>query len=114
MCVAVNIVTSLYNLKEEELITKQKDLQRQLHEVSSIITDGSERLQVAIKKKDSLGTDRATILIDVGNMKSKMISEQLSEVNGELIKILIIIIILSVSDSNNHEKRHCLYYINQK
>jgi hypothetical protein len=62
-------------------------LQRQLHEVSPIITDGSERLQVAIKKKDSLDTDRATILIDVGNVKSKMISEQLSEVNEELIKI---------------------------
>ncbi len=62
-------------------------MQRQLHEVSPIITDGSERLQVAIKKKDSLDTDRATILIDVGNVKSKMISEQLSEVNEELIKI---------------------------
>jgi len=53
LCVAVNIVTSLYNLKEEELIPKQKDFQRQLHEVSPIITDGSERLQIAIKKKES-------------------------------------------------------------
>ncbi len=58
-----------------------------MHEVSSIITDGNERLQVAIKKKDSLDTDRATVLIDEGNVQNKIISEQLSEVNEELIKI---------------------------
>jgi hypothetical protein len=52
-----------------------------------LITDDSERLQVAIKKKDTLDIDRATILIDGGNTKNKTISEQLSKVTEELIKI---------------------------
>jgi len=37
--------------KEEEMLLNQKDLQRQLLEASSIIADGTERLQLAIKKK---------------------------------------------------------------
>jgi len=52
-----------------------------------LITDGSELLQVAIKKKDTLDIDRATVLIDGGNTKNKTISEQLSKVTEELIKI---------------------------
>ncbi len=64
----------------------QKDLKRQLLEASSIIADDTERLQLAIKKKDSLDIDRATILIDGGNTKSKKITEQLSKVTEDLIK----------------------------
>ena len=40
-------------LKEEELLSKQKDLQQQLFQASAIITNVTERLQIAIKK-DSL------------------------------------------------------------
>jgi hypothetical protein len=42
-----------------------------------------------LKKKDSIDIDRATILIEGGNTKSKQISEQLSKVTEEeeLIKI---------------------------
>ena len=54
---------------------------------NSIVTDGTEHLQLAIKKKDSLDMDRATILIEGGNTKNKKISEQLSKVTEELIKI---------------------------
>jgi len=73
--------------QEEELLKKQKDLQRELQATNLIITDGSERLQLAIKKKDSLDIDRATILIEGGNIKTKKIGEQLSEVTEELVKI---------------------------
>ncbi len=73
--------------QEEELLTKQKDLQRELQAANLVITDGSERLQLAIKKKDSLDIDRATILIEGGNIKTKKIGEQLSEVTEELVKI---------------------------
>ena len=73
--------------EEEELLIKQKDLQRELHEVNSIVTDGTEHLQVAIKKKDSFDMERARILIDGGTAKCKIISEQLLEVTEQLIKI---------------------------
>jgi hypothetical protein len=43
--------------EEEELLTKQKDLQRELEVANLLITDGSELLQVAIKKKDTLDID---------------------------------------------------------
>jgi hypothetical protein len=73
--------------EEEELLKKQKDLQNELRTASLIVTDGSERLQLAIRTKDNIDIDRATILIEGGNTKSKQISEQLSKVTEELIKI---------------------------
>ncbi|CAF2273547.1 unnamed protein product, partial [Rotaria magnacalcarata] len=73
--------------QEEELLMTQKDLQKQQQEANSIIADGSARLQLAIKKKDSLDIERATILIDGGNNKSKIIGEQLLKVTEDLIDI---------------------------
>ncbi|CAF2889007.1 unnamed protein product [Rotaria sp. Silwood2] len=73
--------------EEEELLIKQSDLQRELNQTTSIITDGSKRLQLALKNKNSLDIDRATILIDGGDTKSKTIIEQLSKITEELIKI---------------------------
>jgi hypothetical protein len=73
--------------EEEELLSKQKDLQQQLSQASAIITEATERLQIAIKKKDNLDIDRASILIEGGNMKNKTISEQLTKVTEDLIKI---------------------------
>ncbi|CAF2855756.1 unnamed protein product [Rotaria sp. Silwood2] len=66
---------------------KQKDLQRQQQEANLIITDGSSRLQLAIKKKDCLDVDRATILIDGGNNRSKVIGNELLKVTEDLINI---------------------------
>ncbi|CAF3880483.1 unnamed protein product [Rotaria sp. Silwood1] len=73
--------------EEDELLLKQKTLQRELNDATSIIADASERLQLALKKKDSIEIDRSTILIHGGNTKSKEINEQLSKVTEELIKI---------------------------
>ncbi|CAF4361769.1 unnamed protein product [Rotaria magnacalcarata] len=56
--------------QEEELLMTQKDLQKQQQEANLIIADGSARLQLAIKKKDSLDIERATILIGGGNNKT--------------------------------------------
>jgi hypothetical protein len=75
-------------LKEEgELLSKQKDLQQQLLQASEIIAEATERLQIAIKKKDNLDMDRASILIDGGNIRNKSINEQLVKVTEDLIKI---------------------------
>ena len=74
-------------LKEEELLSKQKDLQKQLRQASAIISDVTERLQIAIKKNDNLDIDKASILIDGSNMKNKSISEQVTKVTEDLIKI---------------------------
>ncbi|CAF4919690.1 unnamed protein product [Rotaria sp. Silwood1] len=73
--------------EEDELLLKQKTLQHELNDATSIIADASERLQLALKKKDSIEIDRSTILIHGGNTKSKEINEQLSKVTEELIKI---------------------------
>ncbi|CAF4943706.1 unnamed protein product, partial [Rotaria socialis] len=73
--------------EEDGLLSKQKALQSELHEATSIIADASGRLQLAIKNKDNLEIQRSTILIDGGNTKSKAINEQLSKVIEELIKI---------------------------
>ncbi|CAF3359254.1 unnamed protein product [Rotaria socialis] len=73
--------------EEDGLLSKQKALQSELHEATSIIADASGRLQLAIKNKDNLEIQRSTILIDCGNTKSKAINEQLSKVIEELIKI---------------------------
>jgi hypothetical protein len=73
--------------QEEELLVKQKDLQRQQQEANLIIADGSARLQLAIKKKDCLDVDRATILIDGGNNRSKVIGEELFKVTEDLFNI---------------------------
>jgi myosin heavy subunit len=73
--------------EEEELLTIQRDLQTQQQEVNVIISDGSSRLQAAIRKKDSISIDSASILIEGGNVRSKSISEQLSKVTDDLIKI---------------------------
>jgi hypothetical protein len=73
--------------EEEELLGKQKNLQRELQVANSIITDDSERLQLAINKKDNLDIDRAIILIECDNTKSKTISAQVSRVTEDLIKI---------------------------
>ncbi|CAF4586322.1 unnamed protein product [Rotaria sp. Silwood1] len=75
-------------LKEEgELLSNQKDLQQQLLQASQIITEATARLQIAIKNKDNLDMDRASILIDGGNMRNKSINEQLVKVTEDLIKI---------------------------
>jgi hypothetical protein len=73
--------------EEDELLMKQKDLQRQQHEANLIIADGSARLQVAIKKKDCLDIERATILIDGGNNKIRIIGDDLLKVTEDLINI---------------------------
>ncbi|CAF3380128.1 unnamed protein product, partial [Rotaria socialis] len=56
--------------EEDGLLSKQKALQSELHEATSIIADASGRLQLAIKNKDNLEIQRSTILIDGGNTKS--------------------------------------------
>ncbi|CAM4842632.1 unnamed protein product [Rotaria magnacalcarata] len=73
--------------EEDELLLKQKTLQSELHEATSIIADASARLQLAIKQKDNLEIHRSTILIDGGNTKSKAVNEQLSKVTENLIQI---------------------------
>jgi hypothetical protein len=72
---------------EEELLTKQKDLQKQQQQVNLIITDGNERLQLAIKKKDCLDLNRATILIDGGSNRNREIGDELLKVTDDLMKI---------------------------
>ncbi len=49
----------------------------------SIIRDGDRNGP----KKDNLNIDRATISIDLSNIKSKIINEQLSKITEDLIKI---------------------------
>ena len=73
--------------EEDELLTSQRDLQRQQEEVNGITSDGSSRLQAAIRKKDSISIDSASILIEGCNVRSKSISEQLSKVTDDLMKI---------------------------
>ncbi len=73
--------------QEEELLIKQKDLQRQQQEANSIIREGSISLQLAIKNKDSLDIDRATILIEGGNNRNKIVSDELMKVTEDLINI---------------------------
>jgi hypothetical protein len=73
--------------QEEELLIKQKDLQRQQQESNLIIREGSIRLQLAIKNKDSLDIDRATILIEGGNNRNKIVSDELMKVTEDLINI---------------------------
>lgn len=72
---------------EDELLAKQKDLQREQQELNLIITDGNTRLQSAIKKKDCVDINRATILIDGASNRSKAIGEELLKVTEELMKI---------------------------
>ena len=73
--------------EEEELLIKQKDLQRQQQEANLIIANGSARLQLAIKNKDSMDISRATILIEGGNNPSTTIGVELMKVTEDLIKI---------------------------
>jgi hypothetical protein len=73
--------------QEEELLVKQKSLQQQQQEVILIIADGSARLQLAIKNKDCLDINRATILIDGGNNRSKTVGDELMKVTEDLINI---------------------------
>ncbi len=47
----------------------------------------SIRLQLAIKNKDSLDIDRATILIEGGNNRNKIVSDELMKVTEDLINI---------------------------
>ncbi len=73
--------------QEEDLLVKQKDLQQQQQEANLIIGDASGRLQEALKRKDCVGIDRATILIDGGNSRSKIIGNELFKVTEDLINI---------------------------
>lgn len=72
---------------EEDLLRKQKDLQRQQEELTKLISDGSTRLQAAIKSKDSLNIDAATILIDGANVKNQSLAQDLAKVTEELFAI---------------------------
>ncbi len=73
--------------QEEDLLVKQKELQRQQQEVNLIISDASARLQQALKNKDCINIDRATILIDGGNNRSKIIGDELFKVTEDLMNI---------------------------
>lgn len=72
---------------EEELLRKQKDLHKQQQEVNLIITDGNTRLQLAIKKKDCLDINRATMLIDGATNRNREIGDELLKVTDDLMKI---------------------------
>ncbi|CAF2061871.1 unnamed protein product [Rotaria magnacalcarata] len=74
-------------IEEAELLKQQKDLQGELQQINLIIVDGTESLNLAIKKKDSFDMDRASTLIGGATARCKMITEQLSKVTEELIKI---------------------------
>ena len=84
---AANEIYKQVMKEEEELLIKQKDLQRQQQEANLIIANGSARLQLAIKNKDSMDISRATILIEGGNNQSTTIGVELMKVTEDLIKI---------------------------
>ena len=84
---AANEIYKQVMKEEEELLIKQKDLQRQQQEANLIIANGSARLQLAIKNKNSIDISRATILIEGGNNQSTTIGVELMKVTEDLIKI---------------------------
>ncbi|CAF0949463.1 unnamed protein product [Adineta ricciae] len=72
---------------EDQLLLKQKDLQREQQELNLLITDGNIRLHSAMKNKDHFDANRAAILIEGVTNRSKLIGDELMKVTEEMMKI---------------------------
>jgi hypothetical protein len=73
--------------QENDLLSKQKNLQTEQKKAHLLVGEGRQRLDNALKKADMLDAQAANALIGAGDEQVKLISEELIKVTEELIKI---------------------------
>lgn len=73
--------------QEHHWLSKQRSLQDDQKKAQCLITEGRQRLDSAFKKNDMFDAQAANALIGAGDEQIKSISEELTKVTNELLKI---------------------------
>lgn len=73
--------------QEQHFLSKQKDLQAEQRKAHQLVGEGRQRFDNALKKADILDAQAANILIEAGDEQVKSISEELTKVTTDLLKL---------------------------